>query len=53
MELVGRCAQCQKEIFCRDGFLEGAVDEDKRLLCFDCLGNQPAKDSGQRKKPTN
>ncbi|WLR51022.1 hypothetical protein LC040_17710 [Bacillus tianshenii] len=34
-ELVGKCEQCGKEIFCLDGFLNG-VKEDGKLLCFEC-----------------
>ncbi len=34
-ELVGRCRECGKEIFCLDGFLNG-VSENGRLVCFDC-----------------
>lgn len=36
-EYVGRCNKCGKEVYCRDGFLEG-VHEDGRLHCFDCAG---------------
>jgi hypothetical protein len=35
-ELVGHCKECGKEIYCRDGFLDGIVLEDKSLICFDC-----------------
>lgn len=34
-EHLGRCSECGKEIYCRDGFLEG-VHEDGRLYCFEC-----------------
>ena len=39
-ELVGRCKECNKQIFCKDGFLAGIVLEDKSLLCFDCSENE-------------
>jgi hypothetical protein len=35
-ELVGHCRKCGKEIYCRDGFLDGIVLKDKSLICFDC-----------------
>jgi hypothetical protein len=35
-ELVGHCKECSKEIYCKDGFLEGIVLEDKSLVCLDC-----------------
>ncbi|UVI28940.1 hypothetical protein [Paenibacillus spongiae] len=35
-ELVGRCKQCGKDIYCNDGFINGVVQEDQTLLCFDC-----------------
>lgn len=35
-ELVGRCKECNKQIFCNDGFLNGIILEDKTLICFDC-----------------
>ncbi|MCY9662171.1 hypothetical protein P5G65_17410 [Paenibacillus chondroitinus] len=36
-ELVGTCAKCSKPIYCREGFLDGVVLEDKSLVCFECL----------------
>lgn len=35
-EFVGKCAKCQTDIYCNSGFIEGVVQEDKTLLCFDC-----------------
>ncbi|WP_449539434.1 hypothetical protein [Ferdinandcohnia sp. Marseille-Q9671] len=36
-ELVGNCAECDKEIYCLEGFINGVVLEDKKgILCFDC-----------------
>lgn len=35
-ESVGSCNVCGKELFCRDGFLDGVVGERKELYCFDC-----------------
>lgn len=34
-EYLGRCSECGKEIYCRDGFLEG-IHENDRLYCFEC-----------------
>ncbi|EKE31127.1 MULTISPECIES: hypothetical protein [Salimicrobium] len=35
-EFVGYCASCGKEVYCKDGFLDGIVTEDKQLYCFTC-----------------
>ncbi|MDR6553459.1 hypothetical protein [Paenibacillus qinlingensis] len=35
-ELIGHCRTCEKPIYCRMGFLDGVVQPDKTLLCFDC-----------------
>ena len=35
-EYVGVCAECEKAIYCEDGFLNGVVREDKQLICFEC-----------------
>jgi hypothetical protein len=35
-EHVGLCHMCNKDIFCLDGFLNGMVDDEGRLTCFDC-----------------
>ncbi|GIO25967.1 hypothetical protein J43TS3_05780 [Ornithinibacillus bavariensis] len=34
-ELVGKCAKCNKEIYCENGFLNG-VHENGKLTCFKC-----------------
>lgn len=34
-EFIGLCSICGKEIFCRDGFLDG-VYIDGKLICFEC-----------------
>ncbi|WP_257349172.1 hypothetical protein [Pseudalkalibacillus decolorationis] len=34
-EYIGPCKQCQKPIYCLDGFINGIVLVDG-LLCFDC-----------------
>lgn len=35
-ELVGKCAICDKDIYCLDGFFNGAVQEDGSIICFEC-----------------
>jgi hypothetical protein len=35
-EMVGICTWCEKEIFCRGGFLEGLIFGDQQLLCLQC-----------------
>lgn len=35
-EYVGVCQQCNKAIYCFDGFINGVVDEESRLTCFEC-----------------
>jgi hypothetical protein len=35
-ELVGLCKECNKNIYCNDGFINGVVLDDKSLICFDC-----------------
>jgi hypothetical protein len=39
-ELVGYCKQCQKEIYCLDGFFYGIKLDDGQLLCFSCEEEQ-------------
>ncbi|SHG92251.1 hypothetical protein [Ornithinibacillus halophilus] len=34
-ELIGTCQECEKDIYCENGFLNG-VHEDGKLLCFEC-----------------
>ena len=35
-EHVGLCQVCKKDVYCMDGFLDGYVDEDGKLICTDC-----------------
>lgn len=42
-ELVGNCCECQKEIYCLDGFLNGVV-EAKKVYCFDCYEAKKEED---------
>lgn len=34
-EFVGNCTKCEKEIYCMEGFLNGAILKEG-LFCFDC-----------------
>ncbi|WLD94894.1 hypothetical protein [Alkalihalobacillus sp. AL-G] len=34
-EYIGTCKECQKSIYCLDGFLNGIVLKDG-ILCFEC-----------------
>ncbi|MEH7235504.1 hypothetical protein [Bacillus sp. JJ1562] len=36
-EFVDTCKECEKEIYCLVGFINGVVLDDKKgILCFDC-----------------
>lgn len=35
-ELVGTCFQCEKNIYCLDGFFNGIQTEDHKILCIEC-----------------
>lgn len=35
VELIGPCSNCGKDVYCRDGFLEG-VYTDGELICLEC-----------------
>jgi hypothetical protein len=39
-EFVGHCKVCSKEIYCKDGFLDGIILQDKSLVCFDCTNEE-------------
>jgi hypothetical protein len=41
MEWVGRCTVCDKDVYCRDGFLDGVVAGSPGVLyCHDCYEKQ-------------
>lgn len=44
-EFVGKCAKCQTDIYCNSGFIEGVVQEDKTILCFDCSNKKERKET--------
>ncbi|WP_248929506.1 hypothetical protein [Paenibacillus hamazuiensis] len=46
-ELVGYCAQCGTEVYCRGGFLEGSMGKDGKLICIAC-GNQEDQEHDER-----
>lgn len=35
LELIGPCSNCGKDVFCRDGFLDG-IYLDGKLVCREC-----------------
>jgi hypothetical protein len=39
-ELVGSCSVCKKDVYCLDGFLNGSLDEQGRLACFECAKDE-------------
>ena len=41
-ELVGPCANCGKDVYCRDGFLEGSYVNGK-LFCMECAEENEEK----------
>lgn len=43
-EFVGKCEACNSNIYCNSGFIEGVVQKDKTLLCFEC-SNKNEKES--------
>ena len=49
-ELVGYCISCNKQVFCQDGFINGVVMEDKRLMCFACSVNGTEDESKMGKR---
>lgn len=38
-ELIGKCEECGKSVYCMEGFLNG-VKEDGKLLCFNCADEE-------------
>lgn len=39
-ELVGTCHVCEKEVYCLDGFLNGVVNDEGVLICFECVKDE-------------
>lgn len=46
-EFIGHCKACSKRIYCEDGFLNGAVMDDKSLICFDCLESGKSQEAAE------
>ncbi|MEC0243705.1 hypothetical protein P4H66_28255 [Paenibacillus dokdonensis] len=44
-EYIGSCRSCGKAIYCENGFLNGTVQEDQTLECFECQEQQGDQDS--------
>ena len=34
-ELIGQCQVCGREIYCENGFLNGYIDSEGKLSCFE------------------
>lgn len=43
-EFIGYCVECGKEVYCKGGFLEGVIQENKSLLCMSCSKKINEKD---------
>ncbi|WP_170971641.1 hypothetical protein [Peribacillus simplex] len=35
-ELVGPCVRCARDVYCKAGFLNGILLDNKKILCFNC-----------------
>jgi hypothetical protein len=45
MEWVGQCTVCSKDVYCRDGFLDGVVAGSPGILyCHDCFAKHDEHD---------
>lgn len=44
-ELVTYCMSCNKEVFCNGGFFNGFVNDDKTIICFDCIKTDESNQS--------
>ncbi|MGP4041798.1 hypothetical protein ACTWP4_18120 [Gracilibacillus sp. D59] len=41
-EKVGNCSECDKTVYCNDGFLDG-VHEEGKVFCWQCAENRGDK----------
>ncbi|HZG87949.1 hypothetical protein [Paenibacillus sp.] len=41
-ELIGACVECEKPVYCKEGFLDGVLIENHRVLCFPCNDRRAA-----------
>ncbi len=51
MEWIGSCCSCGKAVYCRDGFLDGVLDDEQRLFCHSCYAEHEEKPPEKTKKP--
>ncbi|WHY83218.1 hypothetical protein QNH23_07550 [Siminovitchia fortis] len=42
-ELAGHCRTCGKEIYCENGFFNGVILKDGKIICFNCEEKKPEK----------
>lgn len=45
VEKVGICIECSKTIYCIDGFLNGKLNDQSELFCFQCFDDSNISDS--------
>lgn len=50
MELVGQCRICEKDVYCKGGFLDG-VTEKGALYCHSCYESISREQDGGNVKP--
>jgi len=48
VEKVGICIECRKTIYCIDGFLNGELNDQTELICFQCFDPKNANDSNTK-----
>jgi len=46
-EFVGFCEQCEKQVFCMDGFLNGELTDQKGVICFACVEENKKTNPGR------
>ncbi|WP_442594423.1 hypothetical protein [Neobacillus sp. D3-1R] len=46
-EYIGKCSNCQKDMYCLEGFFNGIVLENKEIICFDCHEKVENKENPQ------
>lgn len=47
IEEVGKCVNCSKIVYCTDGFLNGIIEENGSLLCFECSKRDEVNKKGE------
>lgn len=52
-EIVGQCKRCEKTVYCRDGFLDGVVNDIKELYCHSCYELEQSHEISANSKPSD